>query len=431
MANRKKSSKTKKPDVDETNDAIVEPQPTDETTEVEPDSSDTAEADTAVSEDPSSDATETPDKETPSEGGDTADAETPVTSVGADETSTEPEDGTSDNDAANEGVDEKPVQDIPPQPVEQVIVREGGFVPMVIGGLAAAAIGFAVSRFLFPEPGVDPKLLSDLQNTIEAQASTIAELTERLDGLDGVGDTSALEAAQANLKDTVEGAVSNLSERIATLEADVAGIDREPTSAPTPTVDLSSYEAELEALRSTVDEMAENAAMIEKNAQAAAQATLQRAALTRIFSALDAGAGFEPAVADLQNLGVDVPDALVAASSGGVVPLSELQESFPDVARGALAASREALGGSDGAGLTSFLRSRLGARSLEPREGDDPDAVLSRVEAAIRDGRLSDALAELEALPEEGRAELSDWSSQVTLRQNAVAAAQDLGAQLN
>ena len=81
--------------------------------------------------------------------------------------------------------------------------------------------------------------------------------------------------------------------------------------------------------------------------------------------------------------------------------------------------------------MTSFLRSQLGARSLVPREGNDPDAVLSRVEAAAREGRMSDALAEVEALPEEGRAELAEWVSQVQSRQEAVSAAHELSAALN
>ena len=48
-----------------------------------------------------------------------------------------------------------------------------------------------------------------------------------------------------------------------------------------------------------------------------------------------------------------------------------------------------------------------------------------------RDGRLIDALAEIEALPEVGRAELSDWSGRVAQRLEAIAAAQTLSENLN
>ena len=65
-------------------------------------------------------------------------------------------------------------------------------------------------------------------------------------------------------------------------------------------------------------------------------------------------------------------------------------------------------------------------RSLDPQEGDSPDAILSRAEAALRDGRLTDALAEIGSLPEQGRAELSDWVARAEMRQTAVAAAEQL-----
>ena len=51
-------------------------------------------------------------------------------------------------------------------------------------------------------------------------------------------------------------------------------------------------------------------------------------------------------------------------------------------------------------GLGAFLQNQLGGRSVVPREGDDPDAVLSRVGAAVEAGDLSTALTEIESLPE-------------------------------
>jgi hypothetical protein len=67
----------------------------------------------------------------------------------------------------------------------------------------------------------------------------------------------------------------------------------------------------------------------------------------------------------------------------------------------------------------------LNARSLEPREGDDPDAVLSRVEAAARAGDIAAALAEIEALPEVAREPLADWIDRAEAHRAAQAALQD------
>ena len=129
---------------------------------------------------------------------------------------------------------------------------------------------------------------------------------------------------------------------------------------------------------------------------------------------------------------MQVPDILWRNAETGVATLSELQAEFPDAARAALAAAREAeLKSGQGDGWKAFLLKQLGARSLKPREGDDPDAVLSRAEAAVRDGRLTDALAEIETLPDVAKAELAAWVEKARQRLAAINAAQALSDELN
>ena len=85
-----------------------------------------------------------------------------------------------------------------------------------------------------------------------------------------------------------------------------------------------------------------------------------------------------------------------------------------------------ARGAADTGGVGSFFQRQLGARSVTPREGDDPDAVLSRIEAAVKAGDLSTALTEAEALPPEAQDAMGDWLSQATTRNDAVTAAKAL-----
>jgi hypothetical protein len=59
--------------------------------------------------------------------------------------------------------------------------------------------------------------------------------------------------------------------------------------------------------------------------------------------------------------------------------------------------------------LTAFVQGQIGGRAVAPREGDDPDAILSRVQAAVSSGDLDTALAEISALPEGARAEMAAW----------------------
>ena len=78
----------------------------------------------------------------------------------------------------------------------------------------------------------------------------------------------------------------------------------------------------------------------------------------------------------------------------------------------------------------AFLRTQVGARSLEAREGDDPDAVLSRAEAALARGDIAAALDEIATLPAVGQDAMADWVALAETRRTALAAAADLAAQL-
>jgi hypothetical protein len=107
----------------------------------------------------------------------------------------------------------------------------------------------------------------------------------------------------------------------------------------------------------------------------------------------------------------------------GLPTIADLQDSFAPAARDALeAALRANMGESWTERVSSFLRSQTGLRSLTPREGDDPDAVLSRAEAALSDGRVADAMAELQAIPEAGKAALQEWLALAQTRVDAEAA---------
>ncbi len=330
-----------------------------------------------------------------------------------------------------ETVEQTDVPDHPPiAPPEPVIIRKGGFVPMVLGGIVAAVIGFGASQLLMPQSGVDPAALAEFERKLAAQATTITELTERIEVAETAGSGGDLGDIESTLSDNL-AAISGLADRLFAVESQLTDIASQPVGDGDQGAALVAYERQLKELQAAVSAISDNAQQMEENAQVAAKATLQRAALTRIQTALDAGVGFETALADLENLGADIPSPLKQSAASGVASLSDLQAGFPDAARSALAVSRTETEVEDQGGLTSFLRSQLGARSLQPREGNDPDAILSRAEAAARQGRLNDALAEIELLPEAGRAELSDWSGQVARRLDAVAAAQELGEKLN
>jgi hypothetical protein len=55
----------------------------------------------------------------------------------------------------------------------------------------------------------------------------------------------------------------------------------------------------------------------------------------------------------------------------------------------------------------AFFTAQVASRSLTPKQGMDPDAVLSRMEDHLRNDDLAGALAEAQGLPSEAAAAMS------------------------
>ena len=195
---------------------------------------------------------------------------------------------------------------------------------------------------------------------------------------------------------------------------------------------FSEMQEALDTGMARIEAAGETAVLAERNAKQAENAAAARVAYARMISALDSGIGFAAELGILREMGeLEPPPSLASAADDGVPTLGELTDAFPEVAREALdAATLEAVDSGDIGPLRAFLRTQLGLRSLEPREGESPDAVLSRAEAAARADDLDTALTEIAALPEAGRARFADWIALAELRRDALDAAAALAAQL-
>ena len=338
---------------------------------------------------------------------------------------------------------EDPVSEIEPEILEPVIeateipaapfaepAKSGSAMSAILGGLVAGAIGFGAAYFVLPKPDMT------LPAKISAQASEITELRDQIAAVPAP-DLSGVEAAQAATADAMVAA----DERITALETRLNDLSNR--AGDSGSVSTAAYEAELDALRSEMESFRgtaiaelesarEQAAEIENNAEAAARAATGRASLARIQSGMETGAPLGEALDDLAAaLQADVPAALTAVRDG-TPTLAALQSDFPALARAALATARaEGVSGEAEGGFASFLRNQFDVRSVAPKDGDGTDAILSRAEATLRHGRLTDALAEVGALPEVARAELSDWIALAEARADALAAAATLSTSLN
>ena len=235
---------------------------------------------------------------------------------------------------------------------------------------------------------------------------------------------SSLSAAEARLDD-LSGAIDALGPRIVALEE--RPVVTIPDGAAAMEAQLQAFRADLDAVtkaaRDEIEEARARASQIELEAAEAAAAAARQAAIAEIAAALESGAPFSGPAARAG----DLPEALAAVADSGIRTLSGLQDDFPDRARAALQAT-QTVPGDAGAGdrMVAFLRRQTNARSLAPREGDDPDAILSRAEAALSAGDLAAVLAEIETLPEDARAAMGPWIDDAQTRHAAVSSLAEL-----
>ena len=312
---------------------------------------------------------------------------------------------------------------------------------VVIGSVViSAAVGYSAARFVLE--GANTVAL----DRIAEQAAEIADLRGQIAALPVAPTQGDIDVAVLASTEASAAALADLASRVDDLAQRIDALEARPFSAlPEGQFDdamqaaLAALQADLDAQRAEIQSLAAAAAEELQSAQsaaaevaaataAAARDTLAKSALAQILAAIDTGVAFDRPLADLEDaLGTSAPAGLVASARDGVTTLSELQNSFPDAARAALAAARDM--GEDGSAATNFigfLRQQFEVRSVEPREGDDVDAILSRAEAALRGGDIEGALAELGALPAVAAEQLADWRAHAEARAAAVSGAAEI-----
>ena len=347
-------------------------------------------------------------------------------------------------EADDEGLSVEEIEEVEEQ-VEDVTVPEahdtpkptkrGGFIPMVFGGVIAAGIGFGGATYMQSQGmllGADTEALAAVEAKIAEQQAALEKLRSAQGDIAAKAESAVSTGADAT---ALEARIDGLSERVETVAKDVIALgarlteaEKRPMSEGLSASAIEAYEREVEQLRAQVAAQLAEAETLKANSEETARNTLIQAALTRVTAALDSGVPYEAALIDLANAsGQSAPEALAGPAALGVVTLPALIDGFPEVARAALAEARKAESSTDtGSRIGAFLKAQLGARSVTPKEGMDPDAILSRAEAALKGGDIAAALVEIDTLPVESQAKMTSWREAAETRAAALAAADAL-----
>jgi uroporphyrinogen-III synthase len=304
---------------------------------------------------------------------------------------------------ADKPTDKAAVDPVPAKPTRSwasLIISAG------IAALVALIVVVAASIALFPDPAPSDQL----ETRVQANADHAARLSVTLDQLTGV-----------------EGQLTDLTERVAALEADLAALPRAEGLDPAVVEDLR---AELAATRSDLrDEIAQTesavtAAFEESRADVAragggARETAKGAALLfavgQLRGAAAGEAPFETELAAIDALAAGAPEAslhitsLTPIAATGAPTLATLEADFP-------AAADAILGDGDDtadagwwqktyAAVTGLVKVRRVGGDIS---GDDPDSVLARAEVLLGHGDIIGAVGLVESL-DAARTAAADW----------------------
>lgn len=334
----------------------------------------------------------------------------------------------------------------------------------LIGGIIAlAGAGALQYAGLLPSPGApagDASALAALQSEIDtlkqqvaglgdgSAAAGIEELRQALgESTATVGNLSAavdkISADLAALKSAVEAdgtgggeAAAQLGTRLDALEAAVAELRRNDDGAAP--ADLAQLAGRLDTIEKAVNaagaqtvDAETRIATLEKSladiaAKVEAQADQPRIALAIAASALkaavDRGGPFASEVETFAAVAPDSPELaeLRALAKEGVPARAELLAAAPDAAIAMIGAARTV---DENAGfferLLASAESLIKVRPIGVVEGEGVDAIVARMEAALKAGDLARALAEYETLPEGPKAAGAAFAGQIRLRQKA------------
>jgi len=268
-----------------------------------------------------------------------------------------------------------------------------------------------------------------------AKESGVAELDKRVAALEASAKNEPDAGAAAQAEQTGQQLATEVKDlradidaargEIPALAARVAKLETAPTK--TNDADLSAVSARLDKVEAALAAPKSETRVAPEKPAAADNAAPVAIIAGVIADKLAAGAPLGTAIAALQRLGVD-PAQLQALQgvADGAPTASALAASFNAIAPRVLAAVSPEDKGSVLERLLAHIRGLVQVRDLGETTGDDPEAIVSRVEAACRRGDIAGALAAFDKLPAPAREAAGDWPAKARARQAADAALQSI-----
>ncbi|MFY9760745.1 MAG: mitofilin family membrane protein [Xanthobacteraceae bacterium] len=265
--------------------------------------------------------------------------------------------------------------------------------------------------------------LDDIAATSQSAAKTADTAQATAEAAKSASANASQSATQA-ANDAVSKAASEAASQAATQVANQVA-----SQASGQKSDLDALTNRVAALESAVKALSENAAHPAEGANdQAARLTIAAEALR---AAVERGAPYQAELAAVQTLGV-TPDATAPlqsfAANGVPTPAAlaqELAALTPDLRR----ASEPSSGGSTFLErLEAHAQHLVSITPVDAPAGNEPSAVIARIEADAEHADIAAALTDIAALPATAKPLAADWVGKAKAREAAIAASRQIAA---
>ena len=279
-----------------------------------------------------------------------------------------------------------------------------------------------------PAQGVASRVTA-AEAAAKAQADSLAALNRRVDEIAAAAQTAVAQAkdasAQAQSASAQAKAASDAAANAANA-ADAAKSAAQPTVSPS---DLDALAARVAALESTIKMLSGDVAQQSSGANdRAARLTLATEALR---AAVERGAPFAAELAAVQRLGVDQsataplePFAAVGVATAAALA-AQLAAVLPAVRQAAEPAPDN---GSFIGRLESHAQQLVRITPVDAPAGDDPAAVMARLDGDAAHGDIAAARADIAKLPAAAQSVAAPWVQKAQARDAAIAATRQIAA---
>jgi hypothetical protein len=340
-----------------------------------------------------------------------------------------------------------------PPPAPQSLPLGPLLAATVGGALIGLALAYGLASFgLWPQSGEDPVLAALESRTAQLEAglserdgetaefeTRLEELQSQLSAFDApeLVSTEGL-AAQADLE-TLTSRISDLSSRVEAIAAGASGEDATEMAQS-----LSGLTSQIDTLTQRLDavepQVAETAPALQSamtrlddlDARIADQSDFEAvssdrdrvaqlpAALAALETTIASGQPFSTQLAQLETLlpALQIPDETRAAAASGVTPAPDLLARF----RATIPAMLAAVPPDPQANWAQTLLDQAASTlALRPTDGDSPQGLVGRTEAALAAGDLAAAQTAFAALPQPMQAAAPGFDRELARAQSAQA----------